>query len=144
MSDAQSAASIVPSFWVDAVEPARDFYLEKLGFEHMMGVVGKDGSLDFCIVVRDGAMIMLGRPEDRIEGSGEKYPTRRPVEIYVYVKDVDGYHDDVKRRGVEIVDALVTQWWGDRTFAVRDPYGYQLWFCQTVGEPSPPPGVKMI
>jgi len=144
MSESQSAASVVPSFWVDAVEPVRDFYLQKLGFEHMMGVIGKDGRLDFCIVTREGAMIMIGRPEDRIEGANEKYPTRRPVEIYVYVKDVDRYHDQVKGGGVDVVEPLTTQWWGDRTFAVRDPYGYQLWFCQTVGEPVPPPGVKMM
>jgi hypothetical protein len=45
---------------------------------------------------------------------------------------------------VPIAAPLKTQWWGDRNFAVHDPYGYQLWFCQTVGEPEPPPGVKMI
>ena len=33
---------------------------------------------------------------------------------------------------------------GDRTFAVKDPYGYTLWFSQTVAEVVPPAGVKMI
>jgi uncharacterized glyoxalase superfamily protein PhnB len=144
--DAQSAqtAAITPSFWVDSVEPVRDFYIEKLGFSHMMGIVGKDGRLDFCIVVREGAMIMIGRPEDRIEGTGEKYPTRRPVEIYLKLDDVDRYHAEVRERGVKVVEPLTTQWWGDRTFAVKDPYGYQLWFYQSVSEPVPPPGVKMV
>lgn len=146
MSDTQTApgASIIPSFWVDSVEPVRDFYIQKLGFEHMMGVVGKDGRLDFCIVTRQGAMVMMGRPEDRVEGSAEAHPTRRPVEIYIYVPDVDRFHAEVAERGVETVEPLTTQWWGDRTFAVKDPYGYQIWFCQNVGEPSPPPGVTMI
>jgi PhnB protein len=144
MSEQQSASSVTPSFWVEAVEPLRDFYQDKLGFEHMMGMVGKDGRLDFCIVTRGGAMIMIGRPEDRIEGTSPKYPTRRPIEIYVKVEDVDGYHDEVKRRDVTVAEPLTTQWWGDRTFAVKDPYGYQIWFYQTVGEPAPPPGVKMI
>lgn len=143
-NDAPATSPVIPSFWVDSIEPLRNFYLEKLGFGHMMGVVGKDGKLDFCIVTRDSAMIMLGRPEDRIEGTAEKYPTRRPIEIYVNVKDVDRFHAEVKERGVAIVDPLTTQWWGDRTFAVKDPYGYQLWFFQTVSEPAPPPGVKMI
>ena len=83
-------------------------------------------------------------PEDRIEGSAAKYPTRRPVEIYVQVKEVDRYHAQVKERGLDIVEPLATQWWGDRTFAVKDPHGYQLWFFQTAAEPAPPPGVKMI
>ena len=64
MTDQQATpnAPVVPSFWVDSVETLRSFYLEKLGFGHMMGIVGKDGQLDFCIVFRDDAMVMIGRP----------------------------------------------------------------------------------
>ena len=145
MSEQQQATpQIVPNFWVESVEALRTFYLEKLGFEHMMGVVGKDGKLDFTIVTRDGLMVMIGRPEKRIDGSAPAYATDRPVELYLYVKDVDAFHGEVRDRKVEIADPLTTQWWGDRTFAVKDPYGYTIWFCQTVGEPAPPPGVKMI
>jgi uncharacterized glyoxalase superfamily protein PhnB len=139
-----TAPQVVPNFWVDAVEPVRDFYMEKLGFEHMMGVVGKDGKLDFGIVIRDGNMVMLGRPMERIEGTAPKYPTARPVDVYVYVKDVDAYHGEVKGRSVPITEPLTTQWWGDRNFAVKDPYGYTIWFCQTVGPLAPPPGVTMV
>jgi uncharacterized glyoxalase superfamily protein PhnB len=144
MSEHQTSAPIIPNFWVESVEVARNFYIQQLGFRHMMGIVGKDGQLDFCIVQREQAMLMIGRPDDRIEGMAPKYPTRRPVELYVYVADVDAYHAEVKGRGVPIVEALTTQWWGDRNFAVRDPYGYLLWFCQVVGDLQPPPGVKMI
>ena len=31
-----------------------------------------------------------------------------------------------------------------RTFSVRDPYGYQLWFYQHVSDVAPPPGVTMV
>jgi hypothetical protein len=27
---------------------------------------------------------------------------------------------------------------------VMDPYGYQIWFYQTVGEPKPPQGTKVV
>lgn len=144
MSTQTTPASVIPSLFVDSVEALQTFYLEKLGFEHMMGVVGKDGRLDFCIVTRDGAMVMLGRPQDRIEGTSERHATRRPLDLYFYFQDVDAYHAELQKRGVPVTEPLTTQWWGDRNFAVQDPYGYQLWFCQTVGEPEPPPGVKMI
>jgi hypothetical protein len=91
------------------VETLGSFYLEKLGFEHMMGIVGKDGQLDFCIVFHDDAMVMIGRPQDRIEGSGQQYPTRRPLELYVYLKDIDAYHAEVTKRGVSIAEPLTTQ-----------------------------------
>jgi uncharacterized glyoxalase superfamily protein PhnB len=146
MSDEQTTpnAPVVPSFWVDSVETLRSFYLEKLGFEHMMGIVGKDGQFDFCIVFRENAMVMIGRPQDRIEGSAQQYPTRRPLELYVYLKDIDAYHAELTKRGVTVAEPLTTQWWGDRNFAVQDPYGYQIWFGQTVGDVVPPPGTKMV
>jgi len=43
-----------------------------------------------------------------------------------------------------VTDQLATQWWGDRTFKVMDPYGYELWFYQTVGTPKPPQGAKIV
>lgn len=141
--DEQTQAHVIPNFWLDSVEPVRDFYLEKLGFSHMMGVVGKDGKLDFAIVIRDGLQIMLGRPQKPLEGAN---PSRdRTVDIYLRVKDVDAFHTEVSKKDVKPVEKLETQWWGDRTFAVKDPYGYTLWFFQTVTtEIKPPPGVKMI
>lgn len=53
---------VMPMIAVDSVDELRGFYVEKLGFTHLMGVVGKDGQFDFCTVVRDGAKIMLMRP----------------------------------------------------------------------------------
>lgn len=138
------SAPIVPNIWVDSVETLRDFYMQQLGFGHVMGVVGKDGKLDFAIVVREEAMVMLGRPEERIEGSSDTYPTRRPLEMYFYLKDVDAYHAEIAKRGVPILEPLTTQWWGDRNFAVKDPYGYVLWFCTTTGSFEPPEGTKVI
>lgn len=137
-------SGVIPSFWVEAVEPLRDFYLEKLGFGHMMGIVGKDGKFDFGIVQRGGAMVMMGRPQSPGAGVTRGQPGTRQLDIYFYVEDVDAYHGDVRSRGVTVTEALATQWWGDRTFAVKDPYGFTLWFCQNVGAPEPPPGVTMV
>jgi len=66
------------------------------------------------------------------------------VEIYLEVADVAAYHEKLKKKGVKITDALTMQWWGDRTFKVMDPFGYEVWFYQTVGEPRPPEGAKIV
>jgi uncharacterized glyoxalase superfamily protein PhnB len=134
---------VMPMISVESVDDLRRFYVEKLGFQHQMGVVGKDGQFDFCTVVRDGAKVMLMRPREATEGT-QPLATKRPVEIYLEVEDVDRLHDDVRRRGVAVTLPLETKWWGDRTFAVMDPYGYQVWFYQTVAEPKPPQGVKVV
>ncbi len=145
--DGDHPGQLVPSFFVDSVETERAFYIEKLGFSHRMGMVGRDGRLDFCIVTRGASMIMFSRPQERVEGTAEAYPTARPLELYVRIDDVDAYHADVRSRGVTVEKPLTDQWWGDRNFAVRDPYGYRIWFNQTVlafEEVRPPEGVTIV
>jgi len=121
----------------------RNFYVETLGFDHLMGVLGKDGQLDFVTVAMSGARLMFTRPQGAgaaVSAGGKK----QPVEIYLEVGDVEAYHAQLKKKGVKITEGLTTQWWGDRTFKVLDPYGYEIWFFQNVGEPKPPPGTKTV
>jgi uncharacterized glyoxalase superfamily protein PhnB len=132
-------SNVMPMIAVESVDGARDFYVDKLGFEHVMGMVGKDGQLDFVTVVLGGARLMFSRAQAARPHSG-----KQPVEIYLQVGDVDAYHDRVKRNGVRISDPLTMQWWGDRTFKVLDPNGYEIWFYTNVAEPKPPQGAKLV
>jgi len=138
------AGRVMPIIVVRSVDAIRNFYVDTLGFMHVMGMVGKDGQLDFCTVVMGGARIMFSRPKDG--ASSEKARSApRPVEIYFEVANVEAYHEKLKKTpGVEIVDPLTMQWWGDRTFKVQDPAGYEVWFYQTLGEPKPPQGSKIV
>lgn len=132
-------AQVMPIIAVESVDAVRDFYIDKLGFQHVMGMVGKDGQLDFVTVVLGGARIMFSRAA----GDGRR-ASKQPVEIYMEVNDVDAYHARVKKNGVTISDPLTVQWWGDRTFKVLDPNGYELWFYTNVAEPKPPQGAKLV
>ncbi len=136
-------AVVMPMISVDSVENARDFYVGKLGFTHKMGMLGKDGKLDFVTVVLGGARVMLLRPVEKREGSGPS-ETRRPIDIYMQVEDVEKHFELVTGNGVKPTSPLTKQWWGDLTFTLLDPYGYQIWFFQNVGEPKPPAGAKLV
>jgi PhnB protein len=143
MSKQSAAKQVMPIITVESVDKARNFYVETLGFDHVMGVLGKDGQLDFLTVVLGGARLMFSRPQGAgaAASAGGK---KQPVEIYFQVGDVEAYHASLKKRGVKITEGLTTQWWGDRTFKLMDPYGYEIWFYQTVGEPKPPQGMKIV
>lgn len=138
MNQAPAPRSVIPLRYVESVDAMRDFYINTLGFEHLMGMVGNDGQLDFGIVQRHGAMLMLARAPsaDAVTGGA--------LEIYVEVEDVGGYHDALASRGIALAEPLVDQWWGDRNFAITDPAGHKIWFYQTVAEIQPPPGVKLV
>jgi uncharacterized glyoxalase superfamily protein PhnB len=131
--------NVMPMISVESVDATRDFYVDRLGFEHVMGMVGKDGQLDFVTVVLGGARVMFMRAPN-----GPRQRGKQPVEIYLEVADVDAYHARLKKSQVAISDPLTMQWWGDRTFKVLDPNGYEIWFYTHVAEPKPPQGAKLV
>jgi uncharacterized glyoxalase superfamily protein PhnB len=135
------AGKVMPIVAVASVDATRDFYVDTLGFTHMMGVVGKDGELEFCSVLLGGAQVMFtrNRPAATVAAG-----TAQAVEIYLEVDDVDALHGRLQKKGVRIVEPLTLQWWGDRTFKVQDPNGYVIWFYTNVGEPKPPQGMKVV
>lgn len=135
-------ASIMPMITVPSVDETRAFYVDKLGFQHQMAVVGKDGALDFCNLVLGESSVMFSRPGPDLDAGR---PTGgQAVELYIPVDDVDAFHEEVAARGVKVDEPLTDQWWGDRTFKVTDPNGYRIWFFTTVGELAPPPGTKIV
>lgn len=71
-------------------------------------------------------------------------PGRQLADVYLKVADVHALHEALKTRGVAITGPLTLQWWGDRTFKVLDPNGYEIWFYSNVAEPVPPAGAKLV
>lgn len=134
-------AQVMPIIRVESVDLARDFYVDTLGFSHVMGMVGKDGQLDFVSVTLGGAQVMFSRAPG---GPMTPRAAKQPVEIYIQVDDVERYHEQITKRGVRVSDPLTVQWWGDRTFKVLDPHGYQIWFYTNVAEVKPPKGAKLV
>ena len=134
------AGRVMPMIMVKSVDDIRNFYVDRLGFTHVMGMVGKDGLLDFCTVVMGEARVMFMRAPSEVTSP----PGKQPVEIYLEVEDVDALHNRLRKSGVAITDPLTLQWWGDRTCKVLDPNGYEIWFYTNVAEPKPPQGAKLV
>lgn len=132
-----------PIITVDSVDDIQSFYMDTLGFTRAMGVVGEDGQLNMVTVVLGGAKLMFARSRGKMDGT-QPSASERPVEVYLEVADVDAYHAQLKERSVRISDPLTLQWWGDKTFKVTDPGGYEIWFYQKLGEPKPPQGLRIV
>lgn len=139
----ESAKAVMPIITVDSVDDIHTYYTDKLGFTRVMGAVGQDGQFNFVTLVLGGAKIMFARPRAKMDGT-QPSAGKRPVEIYLEVADVDAYHAQLRERSVQISDPPTLQWWGDKTFKVTDPYGYELWFHQRVAEPKPPQGIRIV
>jgi uncharacterized glyoxalase superfamily protein PhnB len=130
----------MPMVTVPSVDETRAFYVDKLGFRHQMGVVGKDGQLDFCNVVYGKASLMFNRAQGPLPQPAEA----QPVAFYIWTEDVDAHFAELREAGLRATEPLTDQWWGDRTFVISDPNGYRVWFYATVAEIAPPPGMKIV
>lgn len=129
-------ASVMPIVSVKSVDETRDFYVDKLGFDHLMAVVGNDGLLEFCTVLREGGRLMFNRATAEMSG----VPA---TQFYFQVSDVSGYREQLVASGLT-PSPLEDMWWGDRVTIVEDNNGLKLWFYQQVGDVNPPEGMKIV
>ena len=124
---------ILPILDVTDVDVSVAFYTRKLGFTHGFSMPGDDGKSSFAMVNLGPATIGLTlNPATEHCGSG--------VEMMIYIPegaDLDQFYAEVQAKGIAIEREIAEQYWGDRTFSLRDPDNYSLTFCKTVRETSP-------
>jgi len=137
------------------------FYRDRLGFE--LGECWPDETQPlFASLTLDRQALLLGAHSPAseagkwcgddpalkawFEGFANEFERNAPgagVTIYLRVDDVDAFHAELTRKGVEGMLAPRTQFYGQRDFPVRDPDGYRLTFyapvqmesCQSCGMP---------
>lgn len=119
--------TILQNHYVLAVHNVRtsaQFFVDVLGF---IIVAEPDG---WIFVRKDNCMIMLGEcPNDL-----------HPSEIgchnyfaYLRVDDVDAYHAQVQRAGIQL-DAVEDKPWGMREFGLKTPEGHRIRIGQMIGQ----------
>jgi len=119
----------MPIIATDHIDEVRAYYTGKLGFREDLVMRGPDGKINMLMVTLPSAgTLMFGLPEDSSALNPEG------LMLFLTSDGVDAYHDEVAARGIDIAQGLMDQFWGDRTFIVRDPWGLHLMFGQTVKE----------
>lgn len=124
---------IAPILAVKDVDTSLAFYTDKLGFEKIYEMEGPSGKNTFAFVsMGEQAQIGLdAKPAPAPVGSGVVFMIYPPEEV-----NLDQLYADVQSRGVAIEQPLRDEYWGDRTFSVKDPDGYYLTFTVTVANVS--------
>jgi len=112
------------------VLPVRDvmqsltYYTDVLGFNKVFDQTLEDGTLVNAQVEMSGCHIMLNLNPDEagLQGGG----------VYLWIriedKDIDALYRDLQSKGVHIVQPIADQFWGDRSFSIKDNLGYNLAF----------------
>ncbi len=115
---------MIPTLDVDDLGDAAEFYAG-LGFEREWSFP-EEGPATHVGLSFGAVTLMLARnpePGRRIERQN----------LYFVMRDVDGFHDRLRRRADLEVPAIVEADYGMRDFAITDPWGH----CLTFGEERP-------
>ena len=124
---------VQPIIHVKEVEPVIAFYRDGLGFTELFTMQGEDGTLVHAGVKFEGVTFMIGKGVDGRGEGGEG------VVLYVYMDgDIDGYFQETVKKadGVTILHEPQDQYWHDRTFGIKDPWGYELHFAKALPQPQ--------
>ena len=127
-----------PTLMVQNIAKSLEFYTQTLGFEEIGRMAGPDGNLIFGNIKWKEVHIMFGStawlPPEAVPHRGTG------VDFYITGEaedDIDQFYQMLKDKGVNIVKEIEDQFWGDRTFSIQDPDGYQFTFAKQVREVSP-------
>ena len=115
------------------------FYENVLGFEETSALRAPDGSVIHGMARSGDVMIQFSPAEtrgfelkpDQVLGHGVTFSMHVDDD-----QDIDAYYATVVANGGKITEPIVDQPWGDRSFTVVDPDGYQLMFSKLVREMS--------
>lgn len=121
---------------VDSVEDAVKFYSDKLAFDIVeLYPTETKKAIAYALLRKGKCYISLRIPhvDELVEFSQVKYCMSRGSGVYaVMKKGLDKFFDRCKKKGVQIVDGIKEHRWGDRTFTVKDPFGFKLTFAEPV------------
>lgn len=117
--------SAIPVIAVSDSMRAEDYYCRVLGFEKMSAYPADASVPDprYLALARDGVWIHL-----------QSYKPDRAghTDAFLWVTDVDAFHDEAAARGAKIQLAPTDQTWGTRETGIRDPDGNVLIFASRI------------
>lgn len=125
-----------PYLSVDGAARAIEFYKQAFGAVETMRMDGPGGRIMHAEVTIGAAPIMLA---DEFPEMGFRSPEAlggSPVQLYVYVEDVDALAERAAAAGATVLRPVGDQFYGDRTVQLKDPFGH-LWSFATHIEDVP-------
>lgn len=115
---------ISPYLCVDGAAAAIDFYTRAFGaVEHMRLPMGD--KLGHAEVKIGDSVVMLADPSPDVEFVPPTDATASSSHLMLYVADVDTVTARAIELGATVLQPPTTQFYGDRTAQIRDPFGHR-------------------
>lgn len=107
-----------------------EFYKKAFGAEEVLRMKAPNGAVMHAEIQIGDSKIMLA---DEHPEMGFKAPQAfggSPMKLLLYVSDVDKRVEQAVKAGAKLIREVKDQFYGDRSGAVEDPFGY-TWYLAT-------------
>lgn len=135
--------SITPYLVIKGAAQAIEFYKKVFGANELVRMPGPDGKIGHAELQIGDSRIMLA---DENPNMGQGYSSAAtigasPVSLYLYMPDVDTVFQRAVAAGGKVLKPVETQFYGDRSGFIQDPFGH-LWGIATHVEDVSPEEMK--
>jgi PhnB protein len=129
--------SVTASLTVDGAAAAIDYYRRAFGAVEVQRSPAPDGEKIWHAEVRIGdTLLMLNDPFPEMGGPPASTEGAHPFGFWLYVPDADAVHAAAVAAGGTSTSSVETQFWGDRTGSLTDPFGFSWTVATRVEEVS--------
>jgi PhnB protein len=115
---------VTPYLAISGAADAIEFYKSAFGATERMRMGGPEGKIGHAEIEVEGGLIMLADEYEPMSFRSPKTIGGSPVMIHLYVKDVDAFFARATAAGAEALRPPTDQFYGDRSCALKDPFGH--------------------
>ena len=126
---------------VDGAASAIDFYKRVFGAKERLRMGAPGGKVGHAEITIGDSALMLADEFPDMGFFAPKAGLGVPVNMHLYVKNVDNVFQKAIAAGAEVVRAIEDKFYGDRTGSLRDPFGH-IWHLATHTEDLTPAEMK--
>lgn len=122
-----STPRVTPYLWYDDLGAALDWLSKAFGLHERFRQAGPDGApVQAEMTLGDDGLIMMGCPAPQYRSP------KRLGQLYVRIENLDAHFERAVAAGAVVVERPADQPYGDRRYAVEDPYGHRWYFAQSI------------
>ena len=117
--------SVTPYMIIEGAQAAIDWYKKIFAAEEHLKLDGPGGSVAHAEIKIGDSYVMLADECPEMGFHGPKHYEGAATHLMIYLEDVDSTFHAAVEAGAEVVRPLQDQFYGDRSGAIKDPFGHQ-------------------
>jgi PhnB protein len=129
--------SVTPYLYERNAAAAIEFYKKVFGAEEVLRMPGPGGKIMHAEINIGNSRVMLADENPQMNALGPLSVGGCGSSLYVYIEDVDAVVKRAEAAGATLTRPVKDQFYGDRSGAFTDPFGYNWYVATHVEDVTP-------